>query len=113
MNERIPRCDTHFMERDDRELEYLRPTGYVFLTNIPYGINEVNNKYSKKTAMEEYSEYIARLHSLGYIVQVTDAVDYKGRYLSTPLYQHIAIYVRKEDGSEVNKLELFDLLGVI
>jgi len=77
------------------ENDKICPKDYVFLTNLPYGVN-----ICEKNATEKYQEYVTTLQKLGFIVQVADATDVDGKYYSDAEYMHLAIYVKRADGKE-------------
>jgi hypothetical protein len=91
-------CSCGYSERCDK----YTPSGFVFFTNMNYGSLYTDND------VVEYQKLIKKLWDNGYIVQSTEATDYKNREF--PLKQNIAINIKREDGKEVVMKDVWDVV---
>jgi len=81
----------------DKKIEEYCPRGFEFLTNVEYGENSC-----EPNATELFSILVNKLRTDGYIVQVADAFDCHGISYSNPTYQNISVYIKREDGKEID-----------
>ena len=68
------------------------------------------NKYENVFVDEtiEYQKTINKLKSIGYIIQVADAYDSLNRLMNSPTKMHLAIYIKRADGKNMNRNEFWE-----